>query len=124
MISDFLKSRILSFKYAFEGIKELIKKEKNTRIHMFFTIAAIAAGFLLKISEVEFCIIILTISSVWCAEAMNSAVERAIDLITLDKKPLAKASKDLAAGAVLISAIGSVFIGIIIFLPKFIALFH
>ena len=91
---------------------------------MFFTIAAIAAGFLLKISEVEFCIIILTISSVWCAEAMNSAVERAIDLITLDKKPLAKASKDLAAGAVLISAIGSVFIGIIIFLPKFIALFH
>ena len=124
MNSNFLKSRILSFKYAFEGIKELLKREKNTRIHMFFTAAAIIAGFLLKISAVEFCIIILTISSVWCAEAMNSAVERAVDLVTLDKKPLAKASKDLAAGAVLISAIGSVFIGVIIFLPKFISLFH
>ena len=124
MIFDFLIGRIASFKYAFEGIAELLKKEKNTRIHLFFTVAAIAAGFIFKISPIEFCIIILTISSVWCAEAMNTAVERAVDLVTHDKKPLAKASKDLAAGAVLITAIGSIFIGLIIFLPKFIALFH
>jgi len=123
LISDFLKTRLHSFKYAFEGVRELWKKEKNTRIHMFFTILVILAAFIFQISAAEFCILILTIGSVWCAEAMNSAVERVVDLVTIEKKPLAKAAKDLAAGAVLILAVGSVFIGCIIFLPKIAALF-
>lgn len=123
MISDFLKKRLNSFRYAFAGIKELWVKEKNTRIHMFFTIAAIAAGFLLKISSAEFALLFLTIAAVWGMEAINSGVERVVDLVTLEKKPLAKAAKDLAAGAVLIMAIASVIIGLIIFLPKIIQFF-
>lgn len=123
MIFDFLKSRKLSFKYAFEGIAELWRKEKNTRIHLFFTVLVIIFALILRVSTVEFCILITAICSVWCAEALNSAVERVVDLVTLDKKPLAKAAKDLAAGAVLILAFGSVFIGLIIFLPKIIRLF-
>ena len=123
MIFDFLKKRLNSFRYAFAGIKELWVKEKNTRIHMFFTIAAIAAGFLLKISPLEFALLILTIAAVWGMEAINSGVERVVDLVTLEKKPLAKAAKDLAAGAVLIIAMASVIIGLIIFLPKIIQLF-
>ena len=55
---------------------------------------------------------------------MNSAIERVVDLVTHDKKPLAKAAKDLAAGSVLIFAIASVFVGLVIFLPKIIALFR
>ena len=117
------KRRILSFKYAFAGLAELWKKEKNTRIHLFFTIIVIICAFIFKISPTEFCILILTIAAVWSAEAMNSAVDRVVDLVTLEKKPLAKAAKDLAAGSVLLFAIGSVFIGIIIFLPKIISLF-
>ncbi|MBR6091132.1 MAG: diacylglycerol kinase family protein [Anaerolineaceae bacterium] len=124
MIFDFLKSRIRSFKYAFAGIAELWRKEKNTRIHMFFTIIVIIAAFLLKVSSVEFCILIFIIGAVWCAEAVNSAVERVVDLVTSEKKPLAKAAKDLAAGAVLILAITSVFIGLIIFLPKILAFLY
>ena len=89
---------------------------------MFFSVAVIIAAIIFKINAFEFCILILTIGFVWFAEAMNSAVERVVDLVTLDKKPLAKAAKDLAAGAVLISAISSVFIGLFIFLPKIFAL--
>ena len=117
------KRRIMSFKYAFAGLSELWQKEKNTRIHLFFTIIVIIFSFLLKVSAAEFCILILTISAVWGAEAMNSAVERVVDLITLEKHPLAKAAKDLAAGSVLLFAIGSVIIGVVIFLPKIISLF-
>lgn len=123
MIFKFLKGRMHAFKFAFSGIAELWKHEKNTRIHMFFTVAALAAAFLLKVSSSEFCVLILTIGSVWCAEAMNSAVERVVDLVTLEKKPLAKAAKDLAAGAVLILALGSVIIGMVIFIPKLSTLF-
>ena len=123
MIFDFLKNRLPSFKYAFNGIEEFWKEEKNTRIHMFFTIAVIAAAFILKVSGTEFCILIFTIGAVWCAEAMNSAVERVVDLVTLEKKPLAKAAKDMAAGAVLIFAFCSVIVGCIIFVPKIAALF-
>lgn len=123
MIFSFLKKRLNSFRYAFAGIKELWVKEKNTRIHMFFTIAALGASFLLKISPLEFALLILTIAGVWGMEAINSGVERVVDLVTLEKKPLAKAAKDLAAGAVLIIAIASVIIGLIIFLPKIIQLF-
>ena len=90
---------------------------------MFFTVAVLIAAFILKVNGIEFCVLILTIGSVWCAEAMNSAVERTVDLVTAEKKPLAKAAKDLAAGAVLILAAGSVIIGCIIFLPKIAALF-
>ena len=117
------KRRIMSFKYAFAGLSELWQKEKNTRIHLFFTIIVIIFSFLLKVSAAEFCILILTISAVWGAEAMNSSVERVVDLITLEKHPLAKAAKDLAAGSVLLFAIGSVIIGVVIFLPKIISLF-
>lgn len=122
MNSDFLQKRIRAFGFAFNGLVELWKKEKNTRIHLFFTILAIAAGFLLKISAAEFSIIVLVIGAVWSAEAFNSAVERTVDLVTMEKKPLAKAAKDLSAGAVLIFAFSSIIIGLIIYLPKIVSL--
>lgn len=118
MNSDFFRGRLLSFKYAWNGVCDLIKKEKNTRIHLFFTILVIIFGFLLKIAQWEWCILVMTIAAVWSAEAMNTALERNVDLVTLEKRPLAKEAKDLAAGAVLIFAIMSVIIGLIIFLPK------
>ncbi len=65
----------------------------------------------------------MTIAAVWCAEALNAAVERNVDLVTAEKKPLAKEAKDLAAGAVMILAAVSVVIGLLIFLPKIISLF-
>ena len=123
MIFNFLKKKADSFKFAFSGIKELWVHESNTRIHLIFTILVMIMALLLKVNNVELCVLVFITGAVWSAEAMNSAVERVVDLVTLEKKPLAKAAKDLAAGSVLLLAITSVVIGLVIFLPKIIALF-
>ena len=123
MISEFFRGRIRAFTFAWAGIRNLWLKEKNTRVYLFFTAAVIIAGFVFTVSITEWCILIMLIAAVWCAEALNAAVERNVDLVTAEKKPLAKEAKDLAAGAVLILAIASAVIGLMIFLPKFISLF-
>ena len=123
MISEFFSGRIRAFRFAWAGIRNLWQKEKNTRVYLFFTVAVIIAGFVFTVSITEWCILIMLIAAVWCAEALNAAVERNVDLVTAEKKPLAKEAKDLAAGAVLILAIASAVIGLMIFLPKFISLF-
>ena len=123
MISEFFRGRIRAFTFAWAGIRNLWLKEKNTRVYLFFTAAVIIAGFVFTVSITEWCILTMLIAAVWCAEALNAAVERNVDLVTAEKKPLAKEAKDLAAGAVLILAIASAVIGLMIFLPKFISLF-
>ncbi len=122
MISEFFSGRIRAFIFAWAGIRNLWQKEKNTRVYLFFTVAVILAGFILRVSITEWCILIILITGVWSAEAMNAAVERNVDLVTAEKKPLAKEAKDLAAGAVLILAIASAVIGLIIFVPKIISM--
>lgn len=124
MIFNFLKLRAQSFVYAWNGIKILLEKEKNARIHLCFTIAVIIAGFIFRVSAFEWIMLCLTIAAVWTAEAFNTAVERTVDLVTAEKKPLAKEAKDLAAGAVLIFAAASVVVGLIIFLPKILSLLN
>ncbi len=123
MISDYFRKIFRAIRFAWNGILDLVQQEKNVRIYIFFTLAVIIAGFFLHVSAAEWSILFLTIGSVWSAEAMNSALERNVDLVTLEKKKLAEESKDLAAAAVLILACISVIIGIIIFLPKLIHLF-
>ena len=123
MISEKLRARGRSFRHAFDGIFCLWKEEPNTRIHLFFTVAAVFCGFFFRISMTEWLAVILLVGGVWSAETFNSAIERCVDLTTTEKHPLAKAAKDLAAGAVLLLAFTSVVVGVIIFLPKFLALF-
>ena len=116
-----IKRQRLSFRHAFDGLKELWANEQNAHVHMAATILVIICGIGFHVSAMEWCVLLLTVGAVWSAEAMNSAVERVVDLAADGMiHPLAKASKDLAAGAVLIFAIVSVPIGLIIFLPKFI----
>lgn len=113
-----LQERWQSFKYAFRGIGLLFKTEIHGKFHVFFALFVILAGFFFSINTVEWCFVIVTISVVIGAEAFNSAIERLTDLASPDYHPLARDTKDLAAGAVLIIAIGAVIIGFIIFLPK------
>lgn len=124
MISEFFSGRIRAFRFAWAGIRNLWQKEKNTRVYLFFTAAVIIAGIFFRLSIAEWCILCMTIAAVWCAEALNAAVERNVDLVTTEKKPLAKEAKDLAAGAVLILAAASVVIGLLIFLPKIIMILY
>ena len=75
-------------------------------------------SFILKVSIIEWGILVLVISMVLALEMINTAIERCVDLVTKEYKELAKNAKDIAAGAVLVMSMFSVVIGIIIFLPK------
>lgn len=88
------------------------------RIHFAAGILVSAAGFIFGLSAIEWCIILLLIAGVITLEMVNTAIEKTVDLVTKEYKPLAKAAKDIAAGAVLIYSIAAVVIGFIIFIPK------
>lgn len=104
--------------HALSGVDYATSHERNVKIEMFFGIMVSIAGFLFHISIFEWLVILLTIAMVITLEFVNTAIERAVDLVTTDYKELAKVSKDVAAGAVLIMSLFSVIIGIVIFLPK------
>lgn len=117
-----LRKRIRSFKYAFHGIFLLISREHNVWIHCFAAVCAITAGILLHISPMEWIVVTLCIGLVLAAEAVNSAIEALADRVSPEYDEAIKRTKDLAAGAVLLLAIAVAITGLIIFLPKLIAL--
>lgn len=112
------KKRKIGFSYAWNGIKEIAQTERNFRIHLLATLLTITAGFLFKLTMVEWAIIVLTIGLVLMAEVTNTAIEKLIDYLRPEIHPAAKIIKDVAAGAVLIAAIITAVIGLLIFLPK------
>lgn len=107
-----------SFGYAFEGIAAVIRKERNMKIHCCAMILVVLAGTILQIPAWKWCICFCLFGLVMALELVNTAVEAVVDLVTEDRKPLAKLAKDAAAGAVLIAAIMSVVAGLILFLPE------
>ena len=109
-----------SFKYAFEGIAAGIIKERNMKIHCAAALLVTAAGFIFKISAVEWCVCLVFFGLILALELVNTAIESAVDLVTAERRPLAKLAKDTAAGAVLIAAIMAAVAGCIIFVPKLI----
>src|SRR5204863_688620 len=84
------------------------------------TLATLAAGAYFSISALEWCAAVLALSLIWAAEGMDTALERLTDLVSPDFHPLAGMAKDIAAGAVLLAAIGAVVVGVIIFGPRFV----
>lgn len=110
-----------SFRYAGEGIVNTVKSERNIKIHLTMTALVIFFGVFLKISVMEWCICLTLFGLVLALELGNTAIEAVVDLVTEEKRPLAKKAKDAAAGAVLVAAINAAIAGLIIFLPKGIA---
>lgn len=117
-----LKHRLRSFKYASDGLIYFFRFEHNAKIHLSMTLIAILLATTLSVSSIEWCLILICIAIVLSAEAFNTAIEQMANSITLEIKPEIKIIKDVAAGAVLISAIFSLLIGAIIFVPKLISL--
>lgn len=111
-----------SFGYAFQGIWAVIRKERNIKIHLTVMTLVIIAGCVLRISVTEWCICMILFAQVISLEIVNTAVEACVDLATEEWKPKAKLAKDAAAGAVLVSAIFAAIIGLVIFVPKALAL--
>ena len=94
-----------SFGYAFAGIFAVVTKERNMKIHCVAMVCVVIAGFVFHITPVEWCICLTLFGLVMALEMVNTAVEAVVDLVTEERKPLAKLAKDAAAGAVLIAAI-------------------
>lgn len=110
-----------SFGYAFSGIFAGIKKERNMKIHCVAAAAVIAAGLFFHIAIWEWCICFLLFGLILALELVNTAIEAVVDLVTEERRPLAKLAKDTAAGAVLIAALMAAVTGLLIFLPKLLA---
>ena len=111
-----------ALKNSLNGIKNVYKNERNIRIQTIFAIFAILVSVLLRISLIEFGIIILVIFIVFISEFFNTAIENMVDMITTEYDEKAKIAKDISAAAVTISALLSIIIGIIIFVPKILKL--
>lgn len=111
------KKKGIGFQYAWNGLKETIRLERNFRIHLVFTVVVIIVSALLQLKQWEWVAIIFAIALVLIAELMNTVIERTIDYIKPDIHPEAKIIKDVSAGIVLVAAILSITIGLIIFIP-------
>lgn len=114
-----MKSRSLreSFRFAFAGLWHALKTQRNVRIHLAIATAAVVLGLWLGLSPVQWAIIVLTIGFVLASEMLNTVAEALVDLISPGYHPLAKVIKDVTAGAVLLSAITSVIVGLLVFGP-------
>jgi diacylglycerol kinase len=110
--------RLKSFKYAFNGLKTLFKEEQNARIHLLASSVAITLSIVLEINLIEWVAVVFCIGFVLVAETFNTSLENISDFISPEKNEKIKTIKDLAAAAVLLSALTALTVGLIIFIPK------
>lgn len=115
-----IRQRIGSFGFAFKGLRYLLATQHNARIHLLATAMVVAAAFYFRLAAAEWILLLIIIGMVWAAEAINTALELIIDMVSPQKHPLAGHAKDVAAAAVLITAIIAALVGIILFLPHII----
>jgi diacylglycerol kinase (ATP) len=116
-------ARLRSFVYAARGLRTMLASQHNAWIHAGATLVAVGAGIGLKVSRVEWLVLILAIALVWTAESLNTALEFLCDVASPEFHPLVEKAKDVAAGAVLICALGAVGCGALIFVPRVLAAF-
>jgi diacylglycerol kinase (ATP) len=116
-MTNFWLRRLKSFKHAFEGIQYVISTQRNFQIHIIIALTASVLGLWLHISKIDWLFIILSIALVWALEIINTAIEVLVDFVSPEFHPLAGKVKDIAAGAVLVSAIAAVILGSIVFIP-------
>ena len=109
-----------SIKNCLEGINFVITNESNFKKEIVIGIIALLLSYILKISRIEFIIILIMIALVLTSEIINTSIEKVVDLYTKDYNNLAKIAKDVSAGSVLVMSIFSLLVGVIIFLPKII----
>lgn len=117
------KKQLKSFTFAWKGILTCAGHEQNITFHLIAAIIVLAAGFCFGISRTEWMVVMLCIGTVIAAELFNSAIERLVDMVSPEWKKIAGEVKDIAAGAVLVTAIAAAIVGMIVFLPYVIALF-
>lgn len=117
-----LSGRLQSFRYAARGVRLMLRSQHNAWLHAVASCCVLIVGGLFVLSNAEWCWIVLAIMAVWTAEALNTALEFLADAASPDFHPLIGKAKDVAAGGVLIAAVGSVIIALLVFTPHLLAL--
>jgi diacylglycerol kinase (ATP) len=112
-----IKGRIKSFRYAIQGITLMVKSQHNAWLHATASVLVMLVAAFFRLSAEEWCWMVIAIMAVWTAEALNTALEFLADVASPEFHPLVEKAKDVAAGAVLISAGGSVIIALLILGP-------
>lgn len=112
-----VRARLRSFVYAGRGLRTLLATQHNARIHGGATLLVVGAALGFRLGRMEWLVLILTLVSVWTAESLNTAFEFLCDAASPEFHPLVEKAKDVAAGAVLIAALGALVVGVLVFAP-------
>jgi diacylglycerol kinase (ATP) len=113
-----ISSRLKSIGHALEGIKSALQREPNLRLHLIATVLTGLLLFVIHVTKVELILLLIVIGLVWAAELFNTAIEKVMDAVSIQRDPAVKFIKDVAAAAVLITAVMALITGSIILLPK------
>lgn len=111
-----------SFGHALRGIRTVLATQPNALLHLAIAVGVVALGLFLGISLMEWALVVICIATVVAAEAFNTALEFLADALEPDHNPLVGRAKDIAAGAVLLTSIGAVVVGMLVFIPHVLAL--
>ena len=117
-----LRRRAASFGHALRGVGAALRSEIHLQLHAAATAAVLGLGWFLGLSVTEWALVALAVAGVWTAELANTAIETLTNLASPDYHPLAGRAKDVAAGAVLLAALGALVVGGLVFGPKLWAL--
>ena len=112
-----LRSRLQSIRHATDGVRALVATQPNARIHLGATVLVVGAGLVLDVGRSDWIALVLAMALVWLAEALNTAVECLGDAVTREQHPLIGRAKDVAAGGVLLAAVGAALVGGLVFVP-------
>ncbi|MCE5191498.1 MAG: diacylglycerol kinase [Actinomycetia bacterium] len=112
------RSILWSFNYAIDGIVYALRTQRNMRIHVIAAAVVLVAALFFRVSRVEFLILVLTIAFVIGTELVNTAIEATVDVATQSFDPIAKVAKDVAAGAVFVSAASALVVGYVLFFAR------
>lgn len=119
---NLIRRHHISFKNAFAGLKWALRTQPNFRIHFVLAGIALILSFVLKITQAEVAVIIMTIAFGLGVEMVNTAIEQLTDLITTEWRKEAKIAKDVAAGMMLTTAFGAIGVASVIFLPRILSI--
>lgn len=106
-----------AFGYAWAGLRAALRQETHLRFHAAATGAVLAVGAALPLTRADWALLVFAIGLVWCAELLNTAIERLTDLVSADPHPLAGQAKDVAAAAVLVAALAAAVVGVLVLGP-------
>ncbi len=119
-----IKRFLKGFYYAWQGIIHVLRYERNARAHLLFAVLAFLLGIYLRVSNAELAAIFFAVIIVFLAEIFNTAIEKTLDLIDTEHNHRIMVIKDMAAGAVLVSAIAALMLGVVIFMPHVVQLWQ